>query len=448
MYQTLLLIPLFYLNVAFFLLLAWLGSTATWRFVKTKKFGEDIGSWLGILLVGGGVVFFVAPTVAGPERMLPIRGYGLFLLLGILAAFALLLRLSKRHGISTDQIISLCIWAVVSGILGARLFYFIEYHGEMAVFDVNGGLDVVGTLFSFLNIANGGLVVFGSIIGGVLGSLIFMRRKKMPIAVTLDMMAPAVMIGIAFGRIGCLMNGCCFGAVCDAHHGIVFPEHSPAHQHQIVHGETFYDGLKFKTADGKTVISEVQPGSAAEKAGLKSDMVVRSISGMVHGQPQSGQVSSPESAIQILDAFRQANPEEPVRLDVAVRVPLMPSMPSSLFSSFFIPHTPSPVLPVYPTQIYSSVAAALLCLALLGLGHLRFFRDRDGLVFAAFLLLYPLIRFHLEMFRNDEPPVFGTGLTISQVVSMIVFVLGILLTTGILCRGRQHLQVSPPPRDK
>ncbi len=100
-------------------------------------------------------------------------------------------------------------------------------------------------------------------------------------------------------------------------------------------------------------------------------------------------------------------------------------------------------MPVYPTQIYSSIAAALLCLTLLGLGRLKFFRHRDGLVFVAFLLLYPVIRFQLEIFRNDEPPVFGTGLTISQVVSVGVFVLGVLLAAWILCRRGRSEQQEP-----
>ncbi len=433
MLQTLFHIPLISLQVAFYLLLAGLGMAAVRNYIQTRKFADELWSWLGILLVGGGIVFFVAPNVA-EEQGLPIRGYGLFLLLGILAAFCLLHWQAKKKGMTSDHVVSLCLWAVFCGIFGARLFYFIEYREEMTVLNLDGSINLVSTLFSFLNIAAGGLVVFGSIIGGTLGSLIFLCRNKLPIFSTLDMMAPAVMIGIAFGRIGCLMNGCCFGGVCDAHHGIVFPEHSPAHQHQIIHGETFYDGLKFKAVDddgeAKTAISEVQPGSAAEKAGLKPDMIVKSISGMINGSPHTWNVTSPQNVPSTLAQFRENTPNDNLRLDldIASEDALTKQKP------FFLGPTPSPVMPVYPTQIYSSIAAALLCLTLLGLGRLQFFRRRDSLVFAAFLLLYPIIRFQLEIFRNDEPPVFGTGMTISQVVSLGVFVLGIGLTAWILCR--------------
>ena len=422
-------LPVFGFGIAFVLFLVAVVVAAAWRFAKIKKFDEDIWSYLGLLGLGSLILLFVAPSVKEPEGF-PIRGYGLFLLLGILAAFALTLQLAKRRNISADTIVSLCIWAVVSGILGARLFYIIEYRHEMLIFDAAGNLEPIGSFFSVLNIAKGGLVVFGSIIGGALGSLVFMWRNKLPVLTTFDMMAPAMMIGISLGRIGCLMNGCCFGGVCDSAHGIVFPDRSPAHEHQIIHGETFYDGLKFKEIDEngttRTAIAEVQPDSTAELVGLKSEMVIHGIAGLIDGRPTGWLIHTPLDVLRAIEIFHDKSPEENIRIDIYSNAERTETKP------FFLGYVPSPVLPVYPTQIYSSMAAALLCAVLLGLGRIPFFRSRDGSVFAAFLMLYPIVRFVLEIFRNDEPPVFGTPLTISQFVGIFVFLFGVCLMIYIL----------------
>ena len=73
--------------------------------------------------------------------------------------------------------------------------------------------------------------------------------------------------------------------------------------------------------------------------------------------------------------------------------------------------------PVHPTQIYGSINALLICLFLLAYGP---FRRRDGEVFALMLTIYPITRFLLEIIRTDEGAVLGTGLTISQNVSLLI----------------------------
>jgi phosphatidylglycerol:prolipoprotein diacylglycerol transferase len=82
--------------------------------------------------------------------------------------------------------------------------------------------------------------------------------------------------------------------------------------------------------------------------------------------------------------------------------------------------SPSESLPVHPTQLYSSVNAFLLFTLLMAYYP---FRRRDGEVIALLLTLYPITRFLLEWIRCDEPPQFGTTLTISQNVSVLMLVL-------------------------
>ena len=75
--------------------------------------------------------------------------------------------------------------------------------------------------------------------------------------------------------------------------------------------------------------------------------------------------------------------------------------------------------PVHPTQVYSAVNAALLSWLLWSYYPMR---RRDGEVTALMLTLYPIARFLLEIIRIDEAAVFGTGLSISQNISVVIFV--------------------------
>ena len=87
------------------------------------------------------------------------------------------------------------------------------------------------------------------------------------------------------------------------------------------------------------------------------------------------------------------------------------------FQVYTLPLKPQKVLPVHPTQIYSSFAAAFGC------GLLLFFSRRckkDGQVFLLLMIYYPTARFILEMIRTDEGSFLGTGLTVSQNVSLVV----------------------------
>ncbi|MDR1963934.1 MAG: prolipoprotein diacylglyceryl transferase [Planctomycetaceae bacterium] len=452
-----------------FLLVAVVVIASVWRFVKTKKWDEEIGNYFVILVIIGVILTFVAPKMMEPvgtgERIgFPIRGYGVCLLVAILSSLFLVLRLSKRKQIPSEQIFSLCLWAVLGGILGARAFYITEYWSEMVQYE-NNQLQLVSTLYNIVNIANGGLVVYGSIFGGILGSLLFMIRNKMPVWATFDAMAPAMMLGLSIGRIGCLLNGCCFGGVTDVAWGIVFPEGSFAHLHQIEHGQTFYCGLKFAEQPIHNTrflaVEAVQPGSDAEVAGLKPNMLIRGVVGTINGKslawdigtrpilfsnapnspnfslPGCCQRPEPSAKREILEwiaYLQKMSPDEKIRFDIYTDSAGTGTKP------YFVTPTPSVVLPVHPTQIYSSVTAMILCLVLLILGRFYFFRCRDGSVFAVFLILYSVARFILENIRTDEDSFLGTGMTISQNVSILVFVAGIILSAFLLLTNTKPAQ--------
>ena len=329
-------IPVFGWGWGLGFLIAFVIVTHCYQYLRYRKI-YDIDSSLALLGIGGAVFVFVIPHLAEPGLGIPIRGYGFCLLIAIFAALALVVHLAKRQSIATtEKVYSLCFWTIIAGIVSARLFYVTEYW-QHYLFDSQTGqpLQFHESLFRAINFPDGGITVFGAILGGILGAVIFMFRNNMPVFRTFDVMAPAVALGMAIGRIGCLLNGCCFGDVTDLSWGIVFPPGSPVHDYQIAHSLVPYSSI---------------------------------------------------------------------------------------------------VLPVHPTQIYSSCLALLLCGTLLFLGRLPFYRQRAGLVFASFMLLYSVGRFMIEFVRTDEDSFLGTGLTISQNVSIVFFVMGIALFMYVVKR--------------
>jgi phosphatidylglycerol:prolipoprotein diacylglycerol transferase len=97
-----------------------------------------------------------------------------------------------------------------------------------------------------------------------------------------------------------------------------------------------------------------------------------------------------------------------------------------------LPVSPPRSLPVHPAQVYSAIDAFVLCLFLLAYDPLR---RRDGELLALMLTLHPISRYMLEIIRTDEPAVFGTGLSISQNISVLLLLLAVALW---FCIYAQH----------
>ncbi|MBF0595131.1 MAG: prolipoprotein diacylglyceryl transferase [Candidatus Omnitrophica bacterium] len=140
----------------------------------------------------------------------PVYSYGLMLALAVLASSYLLARDAAVIGIKPDVIYDLVFWVVVSGILGARLFY-VSFN-----WDVYAASPV-----EIVKLWQGGLAWQGSFAGGMLGAVVFIRRQRLPLWPLLDAAAPYIALGQAIGRIGCLLNGCCYGKAADW--GLYFP---------------------------------------------------------------------------------------------------------------------------------------------------------------------------------------------------------------------------------
>ena len=120
---------------------------------------------------------------------------------------------AKRRGINTDLVFNLLFMAFISGIIGGRVFYIIENIGYYS----KNPLEII-------MLQHGGLSWFGGLIAGILISIVYLRNKKLPVYKTLDSLSPFVVLAQAIGRIGCLLNGCCFGK--ESSFGLYFPVHN------------------------------------------------------------------------------------------------------------------------------------------------------------------------------------------------------------------------------
>lgn len=149
---------------------------------------------------------------------LVIHSYGFMVALGFLAAIIISLSLAKRAGVALETIFDLAIWAILAGILGARLFYVL---GQWQVYRHN--------LVEIFMVQRGGLVVLGGIVFGLLAIAGYCRQKKLSFLKVMDVISPGSLLGLAIGRLGCFLNGCCFGLPTKLPWGLVFPSGSLAH---------------------------------------------------------------------------------------------------------------------------------------------------------------------------------------------------------------------------
>ncbi len=152
-----------------------------------------------------------------PGLGITLYGFGFMLAVAFYVATLLAAWRSRREKLDPDVIYDLAFWIVIGATIGARLFYVVEYWGE-----------TINTLADAFRVWEGGIVFYGGAAGGAVA--FFLRRafRTFPVLATLDAMAPSVALGIALGRIGCFLNGCCYGDLCPIPWlGVRFPRNSP-----------------------------------------------------------------------------------------------------------------------------------------------------------------------------------------------------------------------------
>lgn len=386
----------------------WLIASAVllvWSY-RRHGWGVETRGYLSLLGVVGFAIVFVLPAISQSDG-LPIRGWGVMLLVSIVAASLLTLYRGAQRGLDQEMLLSLGTWLFVSGLIGARVFYVIEYWPQYHKATLGE------TLAALANLTQGGMVVYGSLLAGGAALVIFVRKHHLPGLALSDLVAPAVVLGVGLGRIGCFVNGCCYGGMTDVPWSVQFPAGSPAFFDQLHHGDLYIHGLIFvDKTDAPPVIDKVEPGSPAEKAGLRSGQRVTAIGGVLV-------TTAEEAQGELLRTYGAGT-------EVSIRV-----AGESEPKQWAISGPPPRSRPVHPTQLYSLIDALLLCLLVLAYEP---YKRRDGELTALVLTIHPISRFLLEIIRVDESAVFNTGLSISQNISLGIFVGGILLWVYLLWR--------------
>ena len=235
-------LPLFGLG-AFFFIWLFLGATAFAFTSQQKGYSGAISSLFFPLVISGAVIVWGLPAL-DDGRGIPVRGYGTMLIAAAVAGTWLSIQRGRRVGIDADTIIALGLEVFLAGIVGARIFFVIEYHEQFFSPDKN----LIQSLLAIINIPAGGLVVFGALPTASLAAWLFSRRRNISITQLADCIAPGLLIGLSLGRLGCFLNGCCYGGPCELPWAIQFPAGSPPWFDQVSRGLIPAPGI-----DGSTV---------------------------------------------------------------------------------------------------------------------------------------------------------------------------------------------------
>jgi len=207
------------------------GTFAVWRSLGRRQWRETAQALAVPLALTGALVAFILPALDDGQGV-PVRGYGVMLLVAAAAGTWLSIRRGRALGFDADTIIALATEVFLWGLVGARLFYVIEYREQF----FPPGRSLLAALPDVLNLAAGGLVVFGALPPAALAAWRFAARRGLSLAQLADCIAPGLLVGLALGRIGCFLNGCCYGGPCDLPWAVRFPPQSPPWLDQAARG--------------------------------------------------------------------------------------------------------------------------------------------------------------------------------------------------------------------
>jgi prolipoprotein diacylglyceryltransferase len=371
-----------------------------------------------------------------PPDGLPLHGFGVMLFLCfVLTAMVWGPRRAVQVGLPKERLQDMAILLFVCGIAGARIVYMIQYYDR----DFKGK----NLLFEFVRIWEGGIVFYGSVIGGVIAFLGFRHfvLKKLGVSTwkLADAVAPLVAFGLALGRIGCYLNGCCWGQVAIPEvqpvplpaetgqfpllsgHGVREQVTTPANtadQLPQVHGLQTLTGFTYTVSfepPGGVIVDRTEPGSEASTK-LKAGDRILSVNG-----------KAVDWKAEELDPARWPRTKKTLDLEV-----------ERAGEKKVIALTPRTVT-VFPTQLYEVVSMALLTVLLLAYQP---FRRHDGQLLVALMLGYGLHRWLNEAIRIE--PTYALGMTFSQWTSVVIIAGGVALEV-ILRRTQPKLPRGPVP---
>jgi phosphatidylglycerol:prolipoprotein diacylglycerol transferase len=157
---------------------------------------------------------------------IPIRSYGVMLVLGFIIGAWIAQRRSAKYGVDKDRILDLAVLALFAGIIGGRVGFVLQ---DWKTYSHD--------LLSIFKIWEGGLTYFTGLLFGALAVYAYARKHKLAFLPLADLLAPSLAIGYAISRIGCFLNGCCYGGPCELPWAVQFHTSSgltpPSHPTQL-----------------------------------------------------------------------------------------------------------------------------------------------------------------------------------------------------------------------
>jgi phosphatidylglycerol---prolipoprotein diacylglyceryl transferase len=171
-----------------------------------------------------------------------IHSYGFALAVSFLLGIFMSMRRAKKQGVDPNFIMDLSVVIVISAILGARFLYVIFHLDEFR----GHWMDTVNPFQSNGQVGIAGLTMLGGFLAALFATLIYVNLKKQPMLKVADILAPAMGLGSFITRIGCFLNGCCYGIPTENSLGMVFPMDSPAgyhFPHTAIHPSQLYSSF-------------------------------------------------------------------------------------------------------------------------------------------------------------------------------------------------------------
>jgi len=309
-----------------------------------------------------------------------VKSYGLMLVIGFMAAATVIRRLSRSFTPDPQLITNAALYSLIGGVVGARLFYVIHYFGEFK-----------GSWVKVFHIWEGGLELLGGVVLAIGIIFLYLLYHKLPMRRYLDVLAVGLLLALVFGRMGCFLNGCCWGKPTDLPWGVRFPYDSLAYNSQIN-----ADPQRNRSESRLRLPRDEYLGFAAENG---------------KWYPRGLEELTEEQKYEVTKGKYRC-------------------------------------LPVHPTQLYSSAIGGLSCLLVylfwlcgskaLKAGRRNRFLFKPGQTFALMFIVYGVTRFSMEFLRDDNPFEYGPwtmrviyviykGGTVSQNIGIYLALLGLVL---------------------
>ncbi len=357
-----------------------------------------------------------------------IKTYGFCLMVGFLTAVWFAMRRAVRVKVDPDKVLDISFLCLLFGVGGARAFYVIHYWTPQFA-------DAPNRLLAIIDITEGGLEFLGGFLGALGALIVWGTVRKQSLRLFLDIMAPGAMWGLAFGRLGCFFNGCCFGGVCAAPDqqpevawAVRFPFASPAHAQEWEERQVTVPAELITTSKA-VLVPFLLPDSQIQMPVEKREAHIRQLEDLksAYQRAESESPKSPE-AEKIKAAFEayaksaKEREQDLFSLRTAQKYPsrVEPGRGTSVSELEDLAGA-FRSLPVHPTQFYAAIGAMLLSGFL---STLFYARRRHGVVIGALLVMYPLQRMLEEMIRVDNPHDVA-GLTVSQFISLSLCLVGL-----------------------